>query len=38
MAQFILVFASLALVITAPLVQAGLNKLKFKRIEAVNEK
>lgn len=38
MAQFVLLFTSLALVITAPLVQAGLNKLKFKRIEAVNEK
>ena len=37
-AQIALLFTSLGLVITAPFVQAALNKLKFKRIEAVNEK
>lgn len=36
--QIVLLFSSLGLVLTAPLVQAALNKLKFKRIEAVNEK
>lgn len=36
--QIVLNFVTLALVITAPIVQAALNKLKFKRIEASDEK
>ena len=35
--QIVLTFISLALVITAPFVQAALSKIKFKKVENKNE-